>query len=122
MVGEKHSRLVQWISYPGLMLQKPITREPDDSQLEVAIAALKALPHKRILQKRRDMQECKTEANQPTDKTTESSSFTHFIRGGGRSRMPVNLEEALKKRQRCLNVQRFHTPLDAQVLCAMCFR
>lgn len=31
------------ISYPGLMLQKITTQPPDDSQLEVAIAALKAV-------------------------------------------------------------------------------
>lgn len=39
--GKSQSKLVCMISYPGLMLQKLTTREPDDSQLEVAIAALK---------------------------------------------------------------------------------
>jgi uncharacterized protein YqhQ len=39
--GKSSSRFVQLISYPGLMLQKLTTREPDDSQLEVAIEALK---------------------------------------------------------------------------------
>lgn len=39
--GRSQSQLVCMISYPGLMLQKLTTREPDDSQLEVAIAALK---------------------------------------------------------------------------------
>ncbi|SHJ86425.1 Uncharacterized conserved protein YqhQ [Geosporobacter subterraneus DSM 17957] len=39
--GRSQSKLVCMISYPGLMLQKLTTREPDDSQLEVAIAALK---------------------------------------------------------------------------------
>jgi uncharacterized protein YqhQ len=33
--------LVRWLSAPGLWLQKITTREPDDAQLEVAIAALK---------------------------------------------------------------------------------
>lgn len=37
----KHSRLVQILSWPGLMLQKITTREPSDDQLEVAIAAMK---------------------------------------------------------------------------------
>lgn len=37
------SRLVQALVAPGLWLQKLTTREPDDDQLEVAIAALKAV-------------------------------------------------------------------------------
>jgi uncharacterized protein YqhQ len=36
-----HSRLVQLMSWPGLMLQKITTREPSDDQIEVAIAAMK---------------------------------------------------------------------------------
>lgn len=36
-----HSVLVQVLSWPGLMLQKITTREPDDDQIEVAIAAMK---------------------------------------------------------------------------------
>ncbi|HDQ04441.1 MAG TPA: DUF1385 domain-containing protein [Deltaproteobacteria bacterium] len=36
-----HSKLVQILSWPGLALQKITTREPDDSQIEVAIAAMK---------------------------------------------------------------------------------
>ena len=36
-----HSRLVRLLSWPGLMLQKITTREPDDDQIEVAIAAMK---------------------------------------------------------------------------------
>ncbi|HPD55881.1 MAG TPA: DUF1385 domain-containing protein [Smithellaceae bacterium] len=36
-----HSRLVRALSWPGLALQKITTREPDDEQLEVAIAAMK---------------------------------------------------------------------------------
>lgn len=38
--GKSKSKLVGIISYPGMMLQKMTTREPDDSQLEVAIRAL----------------------------------------------------------------------------------
>lgn len=37
------SRLVQILIAPGLWLQRLTTREPDDAQLEVAIAALKAV-------------------------------------------------------------------------------
>ena len=37
----KHSKLVQILSWPGLMLQKITTREPSDDQIEVAIAAMK---------------------------------------------------------------------------------
>ncbi|KPU44609.1 hypothetical protein OXPF_16920 [Oxobacter pfennigii] len=40
-VGRSDSKLVRILIYPGLLLQKLTTREPDDSQLEVAIAALK---------------------------------------------------------------------------------
>jgi uncharacterized protein YqhQ len=34
--------LWQWASQPGLWLQRITTREPDDSQLEIAIRALDA--------------------------------------------------------------------------------
>jgi uncharacterized protein YqhQ len=37
------SKLVQVLIAPGMWLQKLTTREPDDAQLEVAIAALKAV-------------------------------------------------------------------------------
>jgi uncharacterized protein YqhQ len=36
-----HSKLVQLLSWPGLMLQKITTSEPSDDQIEVAIAAMK---------------------------------------------------------------------------------
>lgn len=39
--GKHDNMLVNIVSYPGLMLQKLTTREPDDAQLEVAIAAVK---------------------------------------------------------------------------------
>jgi uncharacterized protein YqhQ len=39
--GRKDSLAVNIISYPGLMMQKLTTKEPDDRQIEVAIAALK---------------------------------------------------------------------------------
>lgn len=38
--GKSDSQLVYAISYPGLLLQKMTTREPDDRQIEVAIAAM----------------------------------------------------------------------------------
>jgi uncharacterized protein YqhQ len=41
-MGRSSSRISKFFAYPGLMLQKLTTREPDLSQLEVAIAALKA--------------------------------------------------------------------------------
>jgi uncharacterized protein YqhQ len=37
-----HNRLVHWMMLPGLWLQAMTTRQPDDSQLEVGIAALKS--------------------------------------------------------------------------------
>lgn len=36
----KLSKYIGWMSYPGMLLQKLTTKEPDDSQLEVAIRAL----------------------------------------------------------------------------------
>lgn len=41
--GKSDSKLVKWLTSPGLALQFLTTREPDDSQLEVAIAALKSV-------------------------------------------------------------------------------
>ena len=41
--GKTDNWFVKIISLPGICLQKLTTREPDDSQLEVAIAALKAV-------------------------------------------------------------------------------
>ena len=39
--GKTKNRCVKWLTKPGLWLQKLTTREPDDSQIEVAIEALK---------------------------------------------------------------------------------
>lgn len=41
--GKSDSKLAGILAYPGLMLQHLTTREPDDAQLEVAMAALKAV-------------------------------------------------------------------------------
>jgi len=49
--------LVKIISWPGLMLQKITTKEPDAAQLEVAIAALK-----RVLEEDGVLEKCTTEA------------------------------------------------------------
>jgi uncharacterized protein YqhQ len=38
--GKNDNILVKIVSYPGLMMQKLTTKEPDDQQLEVALAAL----------------------------------------------------------------------------------
>ena len=44
LIGKSDSRLSYVLSYPGLMVQKYATvREPDDSQIEVAIEALKSV-------------------------------------------------------------------------------
>lgn len=44
LIGKSNSKLACYISYPGLMLQKIATvKEPDESQMEVAIEALKAV-------------------------------------------------------------------------------
>lgn len=41
-LGKSEGKLAQMIAYPGLRLQGLTTREPDDDQIEVAIAALMA--------------------------------------------------------------------------------
>ena len=41
-LGKNNSNLAKIISYPGLKLQELTTKEPDDEQIEVAIASLKA--------------------------------------------------------------------------------
>lgn len=41
--GRSDSKIVQFLSKPGMMLQKLTTREPDDSQIEVAIASIQAV-------------------------------------------------------------------------------
>lgn len=41
--GRSKSKCVAWLTKPGLWLQRLTTREPDESQLEVAIASLKAV-------------------------------------------------------------------------------
>jgi uncharacterized protein YqhQ len=41
--GKSDDKILSLFIYPGLMLQKITTREPDDSQLEVAIASLKSV-------------------------------------------------------------------------------
>ncbi len=43
LAGRSKSKAMQLVSKPGMWLQKITTREPDDSQLEVAIASLKAV-------------------------------------------------------------------------------
>lgn len=42
IAGKYDNIIVKIISFPGMMLQKITTREPDDEQLEVALCALKA--------------------------------------------------------------------------------
>ena len=41
--GRSTNRFVEIVSVPGLLLQKLTTREPDASQLEVAIVSMKAV-------------------------------------------------------------------------------
>ena len=39
IAGKSNHAFVRALSFPGLMMQKLTTREPDDAQVEVAIAA-----------------------------------------------------------------------------------
>lgn len=41
LAGRSKNKCVGWLSKPGLWLQRLTTKEPDDSQIEVAIAAMK---------------------------------------------------------------------------------
>lgn len=44
LAGREHVPLfIKWLTYPGLLLQRLTTNEPDENQLEVAICALKAV-------------------------------------------------------------------------------
>jgi uncharacterized protein YqhQ len=43
IAGKSQSTFMSVVSYPGMMMQKLTTKEPDDSQIEVAIAALKGV-------------------------------------------------------------------------------
>ena len=43
MGGRSDNAVVRVLSWPGLMMQKLTTREPDEEQLEVAITSLKAV-------------------------------------------------------------------------------
>ncbi|HHV74800.1 DUF1385 domain-containing protein [Thermoanaerobacterium sp. R66] len=43
IAGHSDNKVIAALVYPGLILQKLTTKEPDDSQLEVAIASLKSV-------------------------------------------------------------------------------
>lgn len=43
LLGKYNNKLTRFVAYPGMMLQKFTTKEPDDKQLEVALKALKAV-------------------------------------------------------------------------------
>jgi uncharacterized protein YqhQ len=42
-LGKYNNKFTKIVAYPGMMLQNFTTKEPDDEQLEVALAALKAV-------------------------------------------------------------------------------
>ena len=43
LAGRSENPCITWLSKPGLLLQKLVTREPDEAQVEVAIAAVEAV-------------------------------------------------------------------------------
>ena len=43
LAGRSESKLVKIISYPGMLLQRLTTKEPDEEMVEVAIAAVEAV-------------------------------------------------------------------------------
>lgn len=69
LAGKKDNAVVKIISWPGLMMQKMTTNEPDFSQLEVAIAALKGV----LREENEDIGGGK--AAEITDKEEEESIF-----------------------------------------------
>ncbi len=42
-LGKYNNKFTKIVAYPGMMLQYLTTKNPDDEQLEVALAALKAV-------------------------------------------------------------------------------
>lgn len=55
--GKSDGPVIRTLSYPGLMLQKLTTKEPDDQQIEVAIVAMEA-----VLKKEKPVEELGHEA------------------------------------------------------------
>ena len=43
LAGRSESKFVQIISYPGILMQRLTTKEPDEDMIEVALAAFKAV-------------------------------------------------------------------------------
>lgn len=87
MLAGKHDNLITRIlSYPGLLMQRITTREPDDSQIEVAIVALKSSlpddfpdfvhydPHNNVTEPASDSEEVNDEANNETAEATEETN------------------------------------------------
>ena len=71
--------IVAAISWPGLQLQRLTTKEPDDSQLEVAIAALtRVLQNDGILPKPSQDIDSETAAQDPMYKANENEADTPF--------------------------------------------
>ena len=87
MLAGKHDNLITRIlSYPGLLMQRITTREPDDSQIEVAIVALKSSlpddfpdfvhydPHNNVTVPASESEEVNDEANNETAGATEETN------------------------------------------------
>ena len=43
LAGKSESKVVHWLSMPGMWMQKLTTREPDEKMAEVAIASVEAV-------------------------------------------------------------------------------
>ena len=68
--GKHDNALIRILSAPGLWMQKLTTREPDASQLEVAIAALKAAMPDEFVEK---SEECESNDNTEDDGSDSSA-------------------------------------------------
>jgi uncharacterized protein YqhQ len=87
MFAGKHDNFItRFFSFPGLLMQRITTREPDDSQIEVAIVALKSSlpndfpdfvhhdPHNNVTEPASESEEVNDEANNETAGATEETN------------------------------------------------
>ena len=71
LAGQKDHWLVNFLSKPGMLMQRITTKEPDESMIEVAIVALEEIFDWRSFQER--------EANEPETVPTTKIPYTRFV-------------------------------------------
>lgn len=95
--GRSDNIVVRILSYPGLMLQKITTAEPDDAQLEVAITALKAVLREEYkpFDKSAEAELEEDAAEAPAQETEQPAEEVQIPRGRRYSSDPGTVERAL---------------------------